>query len=79
MRDGIARPDDVKWPKNALAYLSTIQRSQEQLTHRTQLAEKILLALISNYNDPLRDCTREDRAEYAVREADALIAALERK
>lgn len=47
--------------------------------HRAQLAEKILLALISNYNDPLRDCTREDRAEYAVREADALIAALERK
>jgi len=51
----------------------------EEASRRAPLAEKILLALISNYNDPLRDCAREDRAEYAVREADALIAALERK
>lgn len=95
MHDGIARPDDVKWPNAGTVDFDTIndkvnnrpQRSfafdpligQPIFTHRAQLAEKILLELISDYNDPLRDCTREERAEYAVREADALIAALERK
>ena len=80
MHDEIAKPDDVKWPKNALAYLSTIKRSQEQLTHRAKLAEEILLAQFRTDGTLIYDDEhRQKNAEFAVKQADALIAALERE
>jgi len=85
MHDGIARPDDMGWPNDALAYLSTIKRSQEQLTHRAQLAEKILLQLCGSGSKWVSDTVlgaefyQNVNAETAVKQADALIAALERK